>query len=50
MVFPTIRTLEQLRGRESVDAALADLGGLSVPAIMPRLVLTPTGVGMEVEP
>lgn len=50
MVFPTIRTLEQLRGSASVEDALGDLRNRAVPTILPRLVLTPTGVGMEVDP
>jgi hypothetical protein len=32
----------------SVDEALTDLGSREVPTIMPRLVMTPTGLGMEV--
>ena len=47
LIFPTIRTLESLAAFPSVDAALAELGSRPVPAIMPRLVVTPTGVGME---
>jgi 8-oxo-dGTP pyrophosphatase MutT (NUDIX family) len=50
MVFPTIRTLEQLRGSPSVASALEDLHQRRVPTILPRLVLTPTGVGMELDP
>lgn len=50
MVFPTIRTLEQLRGTERVEAALDGLRERSVATIMPRLVLTPTGVGLELDP
>ncbi len=48
MVFPTVRTLEQLTAFESVEAALATLATLDVPAIQPELVLTPTGVSMRV--
>jgi 8-oxo-dGTP pyrophosphatase MutT (NUDIX family) len=50
MVFPTIRTLEDLAGFPSVDAVLADLRTRRIPAILPRLVVTPTGVGLEVDP
>jgi hypothetical protein len=50
MVFPTIRTLEDLSPFASADAVLAHLRTLRIPAIMPRLVVTPTGVGMEVDP
>ena len=49
MVFPTIKTLEELVAYGSVDEALTDLGGREIPTIMPRLVMTPTGLGMEVE-
>lgn len=49
MVFPTIRTLEDLRLHSSVDAILADLRSRQIPAILPRLVVTPTGVGMELD-
>ena len=49
MVFPTIRTLEDLARYRTVAEALDDLGGRAIPAILPRLVVTPTGVGMEVD-
>lgn len=50
MVFPTIRTLEDLLPFDSVDAVLRDLRNRRIPTIMPRLVLTPTGLGMELDP
>ena len=50
MVFPTIRTLQDLSPFESVDAVLDHLRTLRIPTIMPRLVVTPTGVGTEVDP
>ena len=50
MVFPTIRTLEALLPFDSVDAVLRDLRNRRIPTIMPRLVLTPTGLGMELDP
>jgi 8-oxo-dGTP pyrophosphatase MutT (NUDIX family) len=50
MVFPTIRTLEQLSPFGGADEALAALGRAPVATIVPRLVVTPTGVGMELEP
>lgn len=50
MVFPTIRTLMDLSVFESADAVLAHLSTLRIPTIMPRLVVTPTGVGTEVDP
>lgn len=50
MVFPTMRTLEDLLPFDSVDAVLRDLRNRRIPTIMPRLVLTPTGLGMELDP
>lgn len=50
MVFPTIRTLEQLSPHRRAGDALAALGGRTVPTVMPRLVVTPTGIGMELDP
>jgi 8-oxo-dGTP pyrophosphatase MutT (NUDIX family) len=48
MVFPTIRTLEDLRDFTTVRAALSSFSSRAIPAILPRLVRTPTGVGLEV--
>jgi 8-oxo-dGTP pyrophosphatase MutT (NUDIX family) len=50
MVFPTIRTLEDLSAFPSVDTALPGLRGRRIAPILPRLVLTPTGVALEVDP
>ena len=47
MVFPTIKTLEQLREYRTVSEAIADYETRDVPSILPRLVRTPTGVGIE---
>ena len=49
MVFPTIKTLEQFEAYGSVDDALTDMRQTTVPTILPRLVITPTGVGMELD-
>ena len=49
MVFPTIRTLEQLASYRSAREALADLDAAPVRTIMPTLVVTPTGIGLQVE-
>ena len=49
LVFPTIKTLEQLGEFSSVDEALHVLEERDVPPIMPRLVITPEGVGTEVD-
>lgn len=47
MVFPTIRTLQSLAGFETARTALDAFGASPIPAILPRLVKTPTGVGLE---
>ncbi|NNL29893.1 MAG: NUDIX hydrolase, partial [Gemmatimonadetes bacterium] len=49
MVFPTIKTLEQLAEYEGADAALDGIGGEEVRTILPTLVVTPTGVGLEID-
>jgi 8-oxo-dGTP pyrophosphatase MutT (NUDIX family) len=49
MVFPTIKTLEQLARYSSPEETLAELGRTRVRTIMPTLVITPTGVGMELD-
>jgi 8-oxo-dGTP pyrophosphatase MutT (NUDIX family) len=49
MVFPTIKTLEQLLGYDTADAALAAIGAAPVRTILPTLVITPTGVGMQLD-
>jgi 8-oxo-dGTP pyrophosphatase MutT (NUDIX family) len=48
MVFPTIRTLEGLRDFASAASALEAFSRMEITAILPRLVKTPTGVGLEV--
>jgi recombination protein RecT len=49
MVFPTVRSLEQLSGFRDVDALLDAFRGRTVPAVEPRLVRTPDGVGIVVD-
>jgi len=49
MVFPTVKTLEQLAAYGSVDAALEDLARREIPTLLPRLVITPTGVGLRLD-
>lgn len=49
MVFPTIRTLEELQRYENTDAALTGIASAPVRTILPRLVVTPTGIGMKVD-
>lgn len=48
MVFPTIRTLEDLTRFTRARDVLEHFGRTEVPTILPRLVRTPTGVGIEV--
>lgn len=48
MVFPTIRTIEELVGFGSAVEVLDHWADRPVPRILPRLVRTPTGVGIEV--
>ena len=49
MVFPTIKTIEQLLPFSEVDAALEAIRSEPVRTIMPTLVITPTGVGMRLD-
>lgn len=47
MVFPTIRTLQELVDFAAAEEALAAYRAREIPPILPRLVKTPTGVGLE---
>ncbi len=49
MIFPTVHTLEGLTGFGSADEILADCRRRDVPPILPRLVRTPTGVGLAID-
>ncbi|MDT8370115.1 MAG: NUDIX domain-containing protein [Longimicrobiales bacterium] len=49
MVFPTIRTLEGLRGFASADAMLEHARSVEVPRILPRLVAEAEGVRMVID-
>ena len=49
MIFPTIRTLEQLAHFASAGDALDAIRRERVRSIMPTLVITPEGVGTRVE-
>lgn len=49
MVFPTIKTLQRLALYSDTVTALEGLRSRRVPTILPRLVVTPTGVGMELD-
>jgi 8-oxo-dGTP pyrophosphatase MutT (NUDIX family) len=50
MVFPTIKTLRALEPHATPEMALGSFRGQTIPTIMPRLVSTPTGVGISVDP
>lgn len=49
MVFPTIKTIEELEAYVTVDQALDGFGSEPVRTILPTLVITPTGVGLEID-
>jgi 8-oxo-dGTP pyrophosphatase MutT (NUDIX family) len=49
MVFPTVHTIRELVGMESPAEVLAFYRSRDIPAILPRLVKTPLGVGLEVD-
>ena len=49
MVFPTIKTIEQLAAFESAEEALDSYGLAPVRTILPTLVVTPTGIGLEID-
>ena len=49
MVFPTIKTVEQLAAFRTAGEALEGIGGQEVRTILPTLVVTPTGVGLEID-
>lgn len=48
MVFPTVHTLQALSGFTSARAVLTDARSRPVPPILPRLVKTDRGVGLEI--
>jgi 8-oxo-dGTP pyrophosphatase MutT (NUDIX family) len=48
MVFPTVKTIESLSAYESADDALEGFGAQPVRSIMPTLVMTPDGIGLEI--
>jgi 8-oxo-dGTP pyrophosphatase MutT (NUDIX family) len=50
MVFPTVRTLEQLARYESVAQTLDYLRTRDVEPVLPRLVRTDAGVGIVIDP
>ncbi len=48
MIFPTIDTLQRLADYTTVGDALRGIGGVSIPTLMPKLVLTEKGVRLQV--
>jgi 8-oxo-dGTP pyrophosphatase MutT (NUDIX family) len=48
MVFPTVKTLEALRLFRSPSQILEHYRNREIPAILPHLVRTPTGVGIRI--
>ena len=48
MIFPTIRTLEDLRGFRTARDLLAHYRGRAIPRILPEIVRTATGVALRV--
>jgi 8-oxo-dGTP pyrophosphatase MutT (NUDIX family) len=50
MVFPTVRTLEQLADFETTTYVLTSLRSRPVDPILPRLVRTDEGVGIVIDP
>jgi 8-oxo-dGTP pyrophosphatase MutT (NUDIX family) len=49
MVFPTVKTLQSLRGFRSADHALDALRDRDVPPLLPRIVRTDRGVAMVLD-
>jgi 8-oxo-dGTP pyrophosphatase MutT (NUDIX family) len=49
MVFPTLTTLAAMEGLPTPAAVLEAFRGQTIPTILPRLVRTPTGIGIRVE-
>jgi 8-oxo-dGTP pyrophosphatase MutT (NUDIX family) len=47
MVFPTIKTLQSLLDYTSAESALAAFARQEIPPTLPKLIRTPTGVGLE---
>ena len=49
MVFPTVRTLEDILSYDTVDTALRAARNMTVRPILPSLVRVPGGVGLAIE-
>ena len=50
MVFPTVKTLQDLSSFSSVQEALRSLRARDIQPVMPRLVRTAEGVGIVIDP
>lgn len=50
MVFPTLSTITELSGFDRCEEILGHYRDREIPAVLPRLVRTSTGVGLEVDP
>jgi 8-oxo-dGTP pyrophosphatase MutT (NUDIX family) len=50
MVFPTLSTITELSRFGRCEEVLEHYREREIPAILPRLVRTPTGVGLQVDP
>jgi 8-oxo-dGTP pyrophosphatase MutT (NUDIX family) len=50
MVFPTLATITELSRFGRCEEILAHYRRRAIPPILPRLVRTPTGVGLQVDP
>lgn len=50
MVFPTVKTLQQLSDYPTTDQAIEALRRMPVDPILPRLVRTESGVGIVIDP
>jgi 8-oxo-dGTP pyrophosphatase MutT (NUDIX family) len=49
MVFPTIKTIEALAPHGSAEGALSAFADAPVRTILPTLVVTPTGIGLQID-
>lgn len=50
MVFPTVKTLQELAAFSSVEQAMESLRKLDVEPVLPRLIRTGSGVGIVIDP
>lgn len=50
MVFPTVRTLEELAGFDTMDEALQHYRNTTIEPVLPRFVRRYGGIGIEIDP